>query len=583
MSHPYSILLLCIALVNLALAIYALRFIRSPGALTYTFVMAFLSLYSFGYAYELRAENLQEVIFWLRIQYLGISFLPALFLILALQYTGMSRFLKPLLVVPLLLIAFTTLLLQYTNYGNLFYFEQKLNPEVPFILADFVKGPWYWVHQVFANLMLLLSTLLYVLMYRRSAGQGRVRALIMLLALGIPWCFYLFYLIGGSPYNIDLSPFSFSIAGIITAFGIFRYNLLEYVPMALENVFNSMTAGVVILDENNCLVRYNPHAAAILPELSPAMLGKPTDALFCMMPSLATFRDGFESDIEISHQGKVSYYHLQVAAVKTESSSITGWALVFFNISARKTKENELLEIERKLKDLNASKDKFFAIIAHDLRNAFHLIINMADMINENLQREDITAARRKSKIVYETAVTTYSLLQNLLDWALMQLKGIPFNPAELLLADLIQAEISNLKTQSDQKNLTVQSNISETLTIRADEFMIRTVLRNLLSNAVKYSHPGDSITVNTWSDDQTITVEVCDNGIGMDAEEQQKLFNIADYQSKKGTASETGTGLGLKLCKEFIGMHGGTLGVSSESGKGSRFFFTLPVNRPLP
>jgi len=579
LAHPYSILLLSISLLTLSLAVYALRYIRSPGASAYSIVMACLSLYSFGYAFELQASELQQILFWLKIEYIGISFLPPFFVIMAAQYTGMNHILKVWLLVPVFMISFSTLFLEFTNYDHLFYSNYSLNNTVSFILADFGKGTWYWVHQVFSNLMLLFSSILYFLMFRRTVGYARKRALIMLLALVIPWFFYMVYLIGGSPYNIDLSPFSFSIAGILTAIGIFRYRLLEYVPMALENVFSSMTVGIVITDEEKCLVTFNPPALEIFPDLSAGMKGKPVDPIFSALPCLAELTDGYQTDIEISQHGAIRYFHLQVVAVRAKHDRLTGWVVIFNNITERKLKETELLVAEKKLKDLNASKDKFFAIIAHDLRNAFHLIINMADMVSDNIQKDDKEAALRKSRIIYDTSVTTYSLLQNLLDWALMQLKGVPFKPADLFLADLVDTEFMNLKTLAEQKELVVQSSVEGSLKINGDREMLKTVLRNLISNAIKYSHPGGMIRINGTINQGLVTVEVSDEGIGMTSEEKNKLFKIESYLSKKGTAAENGTGLGLKLCKEFIRTHGGDIWVTSETGKGSTFYFTVPAS----
>ncbi len=582
MSHPYSILLLSIAIINLTLGFYALRFYKSPGALAYTFIMAFLGLYSLGYAFELQALNLEQILFWLKIEYFGISFLPPLFVIMAAQYTGMGRLLKPWLIVPMFLLSFFTLTTEYTNFGNLFYREIKLSTEVDFVLAAFTAGPWYWVHQAYANLMLMLSCLLYFLMFRRTAGQSRKRAIIMLLALGIPWCFYLIYLIGGSPYNIDLSPFSFSIAGILTAFGIYRYRLLENVPMALEHVFSSMTVGVVILDEDRCLISFNPAASEILPELAAWRVGKPVDPVFEVLPCLAVLTDGFTSDIEFSHLGHTRYYHLQVVAAKTERGRVTGWVITFTDITERKLKEFDLLAAEKRLKQLNVSKDKFFALIAHDLRNAFHLIINMSEMITENLHNDDKTASLRKAKIIYDTSVTTYSLLQNLLDWALMQLKGLPFKPAELVLRSLVDEEIKNLKTISDQKELTIHCSIDSSLTIKGDKEMLKTVFRNLISNAIKYSFSRGIISIDAFVKNGKTTIEVRDNGVGMTPEDLDKLFQIESYFSRKGTSAENGTGLGLRLCKEFIRTHGGDIWVNSTLGKGSTFGFSIPVKQSM-
>ena len=580
MPQPYIILLLAIAFINLALAVYSLRFIRSQGALAYTFIMVCLSVYSFGYALELQAKALDQILFWLRIEYIGISLLPSLFIIMAAQYTGRAHFLRPWLIVPLFLVSFSTLLLEFTNYGNIFYKELKLNTSAPFILADFVKGPWYWVHQVFANLMLLLSSLMYFRMFQRAAGEGRIRALIMLLALDIPWCFYILYLAGGSPYNIDLSPFSFSIAGILTAFGIFRYSLLEYVPLALENVFSSMTVGVVILDDKRRLVNYNPPASQILPQLGMDMKGKSIDQLLNSLPCQISFSDNYGTDIEIPCQGEDRYYHLQVVAVNTKHQRPVGWTVILSDITERKLKEMDLLHIEKKLKELNTSKDKFFAIIAHDLRNAFHLMINMSEMAMANIEQQDNTAAFRKSRVIYETSVNTYALLQNLLDWALMQLKGVPFNPINIRLADLVRIEIRNLKTQAEHKELSVTCPIDDSLMISGDEEMLKTVLRNLISNAIKYSHHGGKICINVSLHNSMVHVEVSDEGIGISPEEQEKLFRLESYFTRKGTAMENGTGLGLKLCKEFIGKHGGDIWAVSRAGAGSTFAFSVPVAR---
>jgi signal transduction histidine kinase len=578
LSNPYIIPLLATAFINLVLAVYALRFIRSPGTLAYSLLMACLSLYSFSYAYELQSSTLQQIYFWLKIEYIAISVLPPLFVILAAQYTGMGHLLRPWLVAILFLTGLTTLLLQVTNFGNLFYRELKLNPDAPFPVADFVKGPWYWVHQAFANLMLLLSSILYFRMIFVTRGRNRIRALIMVLALDIPWLFYLIYLMGGSPYNIDLSPFSFSVVGILTALGIFRYHLLEFLPMAFENVFNSMTDGVIILDEDNCLVSYNSSASEILPELTLSMKGKPVDKVVSMLPGLSHLKDGYESDIDITHLGKVRYFRMRVLAVKTTRNKLTGWAIICTDITETKIKENTLLDIEKELKELNENKDKFMALVAHDLRNAFHLIINMSELILDNINQDDKQAALKKGKIIHDTAESTFGLLQNLLEWALMQLRGVPFNPVDLQLSLLAESVIRQLKTQSEQKALVLECSIDSDLKIHADEEMLKTVLRNLISNAIKYSYPGSKIHISATGGPDMTRVEISDNGVGMTAEEQQKLFRIESTFSKKGTASEDGTGLGLKLCKEFIGRHGGEIQIISTAGEGSKFAFLLPV-----
>ena len=462
--------MLSTTLVNFLLAIYSLRFIKSPGAIPYCLLLTGISLYSFGYAFELKADDLEGIRFWLRVEYLGISFLPAIFLILALQYTRRGHLLKPWLLILLLLVSCTTLFLEYTNFNDLFYKDFKVIQYARFTLAEFQKGPWYWVHQGYANLSLLLSSMLYFNMVRESAGLNRRRAAIMLLSSVLPWTFYIVYLGGISPYNFDLSPFSFAIVGMLAALGIFRYKLLEFVPIALENVFDSMTDAVIIMDNNYCLIRYNQSASKLIPELAHEMKGNSIAALITEFTKLSGLSDGLETDIMIKDNTDPGYYHIRVVLVKNDRKRPIGWVVVLNNITDRILKEKELLQIEKNLKELNANKDKFLAVIGHDLRNSFHLIINMADMILSNIEKDNKEAAIKKGKIIYETSVTTYQLLQNLLEWALIQQKGMHFNPVKLQVKDVVEEEINNMRTFFVQKELTVTRVVEKDLRVKADE-----------------------------------------------------------------------------------------------------------------
>jgi signal transduction histidine kinase len=342
-----------------------------------------------------------------------------------------------------------------------------------------------------------------------------------------------------------------------------------------------MASGILVLDEDLCIVKYNRSFSEIFPEITRLMKGKQAGPLLPNVPCLSNPVDGYETDIDIFQNGSFRYYHIRVTSVKTRSNQLSGWAILFYNITERKIKEMELQSIEKTLLALNQSKDKFFAIIAHDLRNAFHLITSMAEMQLINLQRNDHEAAMTKAKTIYETSVNAYGLLQNLLNWALVQFNGISCIPAEQELTSLIDNEMTNLMAQIRQKNITISYSMNHPLMVHVDPEMLKVVVRNLVSNAIKYSFPGGNILIQTTEQQETVKVEVIDHGVGMDASEKDNLFSSDSYCSKKGTSAETGSGLGLKLCKEFIIKNQGELWVSSEPGKGSNFSFTLPKSQP--
>jgi signal transduction histidine kinase len=478
----------------------------------------------------------------------------------------------------LVLFGFTTLFIQYTNFNGLFYKSYALIYDGNFAIANFTHGIWYWIHQVVVNFMLLISSILYLNRVLESSGKNRIRASIMLISCTIPWGMYLIYLTGHSPHNFDLSPFSFSLVGFLAALGIFRFQLLEFVPVALEHVFNSMTDGVIIIDKHHRLVSYNQSSSRLFPELTARMKWEPLDVFIAGLSSLSDHSDGSETDIELQHPDGMAYYHVRMVPIKNDRNKSKGWALIFTNVTERHLKEKGLVEKEKYLKELNDIKDKFLAIIGHDLRNSFHLIINMAEMLVANLEKDNKEGAIKKGKIIHDTSITTYNLLQNLLEWALIQQKGMQFNPVNLKVKPLIDEEIRNIRMLCEQKNLTVTHTVDSALAVKADAEMLKTVIRNLITNAIKYSFPGGNILITDSFELGFVTIAITDKGIGMTPEEQVLVFGPSGNLSKKGTASENGTGLGLRLCREFINLHGGKIWVNSSPGEGSTFSFTIPV-----
>jgi signal transduction histidine kinase len=570
-------ILLITAAANFMLAIYSLRYRKSPGIIIYCLLLLAFCFYSFGYAFELQSVDPDSILFWLRVQYIGISYIPSLLIMLALHYTGKTKLLKPGMISILLIYGFITLFMQFTNFKHLYYLNFNLIYSDNLVFSDFGHGPWYWVHQTVMNLMLLISTILYLIHVLRTTGTNQIRASIMLISCIIPYVIYLIYMSGYRPHNLDLNPFSFTLVGFLFAIGVFRFQLLEHLPVTLEHVFNSMTDGVVIIDNHGNLVSYNQSATRLYPQLIHRIKGEPLDILLKGLPPLPELKDGYENEIEIPENSSPAFFHIRVVALKNDRKRSRGWTVIFTNVTERRLKENRLVQKEKVLKGLNANKDKFLAMIGHDLRNSFHLMINLSDMLISNIETDNKEGALKKANIIYDTSVSTYHLLQNLLEWALLQQKGMQVNKTSQNITALVNEEVQGLKTLYEQKELTV-SHITEKPAIAiVDREMIKTTLRNLISNAIKYSYPGGNIRIIETMKPDTVTISIIDNGTGMTPEEQGLLFGPDDVLSKKGTASEDGTGLGLRLCREFVQLHHGEITVTSEPAKGSTFSFTIP------
>lgn len=253
------------------------------------------------------------------------------------------------------------------------------------------------------------------------------------------------------------------------------------------------------------------------------------------------------------------------------------FATIFQNITDRKNTELALLKSESKLLELNATKDKFFSIIAHDLKSPFNGIIGFSEMLRTEVRHLDIDSIEKYAEVIHSTAMQAYHLLDNLLEWSKTQQEGFYSDPRKMLLYNLVSEEISCVKSNSDQKNITIINEGSQQIIVQADEKMLRTILRNLLSNAVKFSPKGGMVIVSTELREDQVEVSITDNGVGMDAEILDKLFKIESSFTTRGTENEKGSGLGLLLCREFVEKHGGKIWACSEKGKGSTFTFSLP------
>lgn len=232
---------------------------------------------------------------------------------------------------------------------------------------------------------------------------------------------------------------------------------------------------------------------------------------------------------------------------------------------------------KEELSALNATKDKFFSIIAHDLKNplsAFKTITGALYTMYHDFSEED----RLESlEMIQESADNLYSLLENLLEWSGTQRGKIVFNPIDIDLSYIVNSNFDLLNNSAKNKNIELILNVEKNTNIHADYNMINTVIRNLISNAIKFTPDFGTVTISCLVSKENTNISVFDSGVGISKERIDKLFKIDSQSSTKGTNNESGTGLGLILCKEFVEKHSGKIWVNSEIGKGSEFTFTIP------
>jgi len=241
--------------------------------------------------------------------------------------------------------------------------------------------------------------------------------------------------------------------------------------------------------------------------------------------------------------------------------------------------QNQLISAQnQELNELNRTKDKFFSIIGHDLGNQFNIIVGFSEMLVSGFKKLDTNKLEYHLSNIYNSSRHAHDLLENLLTWAKMQTKSLQYNPEEFNVRAKIAESLEVLEGAYTKKSITVKVIAKEEIQVFADANMFSTVFRNLVGNAIKFTHENGTISIYFEKTGDFCQITVEDNGIGISAENIQKIFRIDSNHSTLGTTGEKGTGLGLVLCKEFIEKHNGKIWVESEVGKGSRFIFTLPI-----
>lgn len=272
-------------------------------------------------------------------------------------------------------------------------------------------------------------------------------------------------------------------------------------------------------------------------------------------------------------------FHVLLEGLKIEDTMETdpGCQVALIDLTDYKRVEDSLKKSTEELKILNATKDKFFSIIAHDLKSPFQGFLGTTELMSEEVNQFSNSDLSKLSSEMHKSAQSLLKLLKNLLDWAQIQNNTIDFEPKDCNLKKIVDQNLEIMGPIALQKGITVFNEVPENLKVFADENMLNSILRNLLSNSVKFTFRNGKIVINAKAaSNNMLEISVRDTGIGMSENTIKKLFKIDEKIGTKGTDGEPSSSLGLLLCKEFVEKHGGKIRVESETGKGSVFYFTV-------
>ncbi len=279
-----------------------------------------------------------------------------------------------------------------------------------------------------------------------------------------------------------------------------------------------------------------------------------------------------ETTLAFTDNGNQQIYAIQVIEEMAGTATDSTYLVIGQDVTKQKMAESQMLE-------LNATKDRLFSIIAHDLKNPFTSLLSFSELIYKNAEKLSKEKVEQMGLRINESAKQAYALLENLLEWSRIQTGVLKASPKSLSIATLLTDVKRYASPLALPKDITVEIDTTTESTVYADPHMIATVLRNLVSNAIKFSYTKSTVIIKAEKQLHEVLFSVTDSGTGIEKENQEKLLRVDNTFTTPGTASEKGTGLGLVLCREFVEMNGGSIWLESEFGMGTTFSFTLPFH----
>ncbi len=336
--------------ISLFLCLYAqFKLKEAPGARFYILVTLLSAIFTFSYALELASTSLEQMKFWLRIEYLALPFIPVFVLLMSFEYVGQK--LKQWIQYVLFMIPITTIFMQNTNsLHHLYYSSIKVGSDGPFPILELEWGPWFYVHSIFLFLCMIMAIIVLLMHFKKPSFRFRMQILLMVAGLIIPILASYLYLNGLSPYGIDMGPVSMSITFIFHGVALVSFQMFNVAPIARDKVFESMKEGVIVLNQNEVIVDYNKAISHVLPKLNPRDIGRSIADVLQMEPQLAEIIcDAQECDYKICIEGKLAYFHISFSPVQNKKNLYIGKIITFVNVTER-------VEMQEKLKQL-ASMD----------------------------------------------------------------------------------------------------------------------------------------------------------------------------------------------------------------------------------
>ncbi|MDB5121325.1 MAG: signal transduction histidine kinase [Sphingobacteriales bacterium] len=564
----FSFILLFSGLITLLVAGLMYKRLES-NVRTFTYTMLAVAIWAIGDGLVLLSGNMEEMLFWTRFEYVGISMLPTLWITSVIKLIGKSEWLKTSYTAVLYIIPVITLSLVWTNESHhLYYSETFIDTSEGISFMAIKPGLWYRVHIIYFYFMLVLGFILLITQLKKSDSIYKKQRNIILIGILLPWGCNIIYLLGFSPFRyLDITPFTLVLTSLIVGFGLLNFRLFDIMPIARERIIEEMQEGLLVLNINNQIIDVNPQMIRILhPDKD--IIGLPFYEVFKheeALTNLANQHGNGTTEIYIKTDNTEKTYNVTVTSLFEKNTGYNGKFLLFKDISELYAKEA--------IRQLMSKKDEFISIASHELKTPVTSMKGYLQIIDKISQKEENPAYKNFIDKANKQVDKVVKLISDLLDISKIEAGKMQYNFVEFRVKDAIEDCISFSELNSPQHQIKLTGDCD--LNIIGDQDRIEQVLCNLLSNAVKYAPHTTEIILDVRTENNYLRISVTDFGLGIAKDKQKNLFQ--KFSRLDNSNQISGLGIGLFLSHEIISRHGGTIGVDSEDGEGSTFYITLP------
>jgi PAS domain S-box-containing protein len=576
--NPYAIPLFISMLAMFALTLAAWRHRIHPSAPFFLLFTLSITGYMIGYTLELLSASLPLILFWVKIEYVFSLSAPLLFLLFILSYNRYDAWLTRSRIVALFVVPAIQLLAVWTNeYHGLNWQTVGLETIGSVILFTRTYGPLFWFGTIYQYLIALIGTVVLLGTAIRSPKLQQRQLTPLIVSVIVVWA--------GSVLTIqrvsllDLTPFSYAIVCCLIAWSLLRYKLFEIMPAAHGAIIKGMSDSVIVIDAQGHVIELNPAAERLLNQSATQVIGQPVASIFSQVPELIMCcPDDQETQREIMVRisGTNQHFDQRTSPLHDERGQLIGEVIVMRDITRLKQAEEAALRYATELEARNNELDAFSHTIAHDLKAPLTLIGGYAEIIRT--RESEGLSPRGQSYIgsIHGAAIKMTEMVDELLRLArVSQVDGLV---TQVDMNHVVRASLERFRAEIDQRGFQIDL-MPDLPPALGQTLWLEEVFANLIGNAIKYAgkdNPTPCITIRGSQQAGLVRYEIQDNGLGIDLKDQTRLFHAF---ARFHTTEASGVGLGLTIVLRIVKRLNGQVGVESVLGKGSTFWFVLPVN----